>query len=134
MKNQLVSIHTFSKIYRKMCVNNVQRLRRRYMAIGWSTLLCMGVSLSNSQAYAQHHTSAEHDDTKQILQQIRWQSESKVREILGAPKAVRGPIGTHASYQLWEYEDYSVAIANNRAFHLFDKNSLHRMVLEEDRP
>lgn len=67
------------------------------------------------------------------LEQIRWKSEDQVRSLLGDPKSIRGPIGTHASYQLWNYEGYSVAFANNRAFHLFDENSLKKLQLEEQR-
>ena len=72
-------------------------------------------------------------DSQALLTDLRWKSEEQVRAQLGDPDSVRGPIGTHASYQLWDYPEFSVAFANNRAFHLFDKNSLHRMELNEDR-
>jgi len=67
------------------------------------------------------------------LDDIRWKSESQVRALLGDPQSIRGPIGTHASYQLWEYQGFSVAFSNNRAFHLFDEGSLRKLVLEENR-
>lgn len=68
-----------------------------------------------------------------LLQELRWQSESKVRAKLGDPLSIRGPIGTHASYQLWNYPNFSVAFANNRAFHVFDEDSLRKLELEEER-
>ncbi len=72
-------------------------------------------------------------DTSNLREQVRWQSESKVRQMLGDPQTVRGPIGTHASYQIWNYDNFSIAFANNRAFHLFDKASLRKLQLEETR-
>ena len=71
----------------------------------------------------------------QSVEQIRWKSESQVRALHGEPNSIQGPIGTHASYTLWKYDNFSIAFANNRAFHLFDKNSLRKEVeLEENRP
>lgn len=67
------------------------------------------------------------------VEQVRWKSEQQVRALLGDPKSVRGPIGTHATYELWQYEGFSVAFANNHAFHLFDENSLRKIQLEENR-
>ena len=66
---------------------------------------------------------------------IRWKSESQVRSLYGDPNSIQGPIGTFASYTLWKYDDFTIAFANNRAFHYFDKNSLRKEVeLEENRP
>lgn len=71
----------------------------------------------------------------QDVEQIRWKSESQVRSLHGEPNSIQGPIGTHASYTLWKYDGFSIAFANNRAFHLFDKDSLRKEVeLEENRP
>lgn len=70
----------------------------------------------------------------QSVEQVRWKSEQQVRNILGEPQSKSTPIGTHASYSLWNYGDFTVAFANNRAFHLFKKGSLKKVVLEEDRP
>jgi hypothetical protein len=67
------------------------------------------------------------------LEQVRWKSETQVREMLGDPKSIRGPIGTHASYELWVYDGFTIAFANKRAFHIFDKNSLHKIELQENR-
>ena len=72
-------------------------------------------------------------DPQTLLSDLRWKSESEVRNRLGDPQSIRGPIGTHASYQLWNYEGFSVAIADNRVFHLFDESSLRKMQLEENR-
>jgi len=71
----------------------------------------------------------------QRVEDVRWKSESQVRNLYGEPNSIQGPIGTHASYTLWKYDDFTIAFANNRAFHLFDKDSLTRTVeLEENRP
>ena len=69
----------------------------------------------------------------QEVDEVRWKSEQQVRDLYGDPISVHGPVGTHASYILWKYDDYTVAFANNRAFHLFNKDSLTKIVLEEDR-
>lgn len=71
----------------------------------------------------------------QDVEQIRWKSEAQVRALFGEPNSIQGPIGTHASYTLWKYDDFTIAFANNRAFHLFNENSLRKEVeLEENRP
>lgn len=71
----------------------------------------------------------------QDVEEIRWKSESQVRALHGEPNSIQGPIGTHSSYTLWKYDDFSIAFSNNRAFHLFDKDSLRKEVeLEENRP
>lgn len=71
----------------------------------------------------------------QNVEEIRWKSESHVRSLHGEPNSIQGPIGTHATYTLWKYDDFTIAFANNRAFHLFDKNSLRVEVeLDEQRP
>ncbi len=69
----------------------------------------------------------------QQVEEVRWKSESQVRELYGEPNTVHGPVGTHASYMLWKYDDYTIAFANNRAFHLFKKDSLTKLQLEEER-
>jgi len=69
----------------------------------------------------------------QNVDQIRWKGESQVRTILGEPQSVTPPVGTHASYTLWKYDGYTVAFANGRAFHLFGKNSLRKVDLNENR-
>ncbi len=70
----------------------------------------------------------------QDVEQVRWKSESQVEAILGEPQSKTSPVGTHASYTLWQYEGFTVAFANNRAFHLFKNNSLNKMALDENRP
>lgn len=71
----------------------------------------------------------------QNVEQVRWKSESQVRSLFGEPNSIQGPIGTHASYTLWKYDGFTIAFANNRAFHLFNKNSLRKEVeLNENRP
>ena len=71
----------------------------------------------------------------QDVEDIRWKTESQVRAIHGEPNSIQGPIGTHATYTLWKYDGFSIAFSNNRAFHLFDKDSLTKVIeLEEDRP
>jgi len=70
----------------------------------------------------------------QSVDDVRWKSEEQVRQILGEPLSSTPPVGTHATYTLWKYENFTVAFANSRAFHLFDKNSLRRFALEEERP
>ena len=67
------------------------------------------------------------------LQEIRWKSESQIRSLLGEPESIRGPIGTHASYKLWKYADFTVAFANERVFHMFKKDSLTKFELNENR-
>jgi len=69
----------------------------------------------------------------QSIKDIRWKSESEVRAILGEPQSITPPIGTHASYTMWKYADFTVAFANNKAFHLFRNDSLTRFELEENR-
>lgn len=69
----------------------------------------------------------------QDVEEIRWKTEQQVRELYGEPNTVHGPIGTHASYILWKYDDYTIAFANSRAFHLFKNDSLTKLQLEEDR-
>jgi len=69
----------------------------------------------------------------QDVNEVRWKSESHVKSLYGEPNSVQGPIGTHATYELWKYDSFTVAFANNRAFHLFSVKS-GEMSLEEDRP
>jgi len=86
--------------------------------------LIVAVSLMTS--LLSFHTYAEPN-----IDEIQWKSESKVESMLGTPNSVRGPIGTHASYTLWQYDDYTVAFSNGRAFHVFDKDSLKRFELNQ---
>lgn len=67
------------------------------------------------------------------IQEIRWKSESQVRALLGEPESVRGPIGTFASYKLWNYTDFTVAFANERVFHMFKNDSLTKFEINENR-
>jgi len=69
----------------------------------------------------------------QSIKDIRWKSESQVRAILGEPQSITPPVGTHASYTMWRYADFTVAFANNKAFHLFRNDSLRRFELQENR-
>ncbi len=69
----------------------------------------------------------------QSIDQVRWKSTEQVRAILGEPKSVSSPVGTHATYVMWQYEGFTVAFANGKAFHLFRKDSLNRIQLEENR-
>ena len=69
----------------------------------------------------------------QSVDDVRWKSESQVRELYGDPLSVQGPIGTHANYVLWKYADFTVAFANSRVFHVFKKDSLTKVVLQENR-
>ena len=65
----------------------------------------------------------------QSIDQIRWKSQDKVRAILGEPLSKSKPIGTHATYQLWTYDEFIVAFANQRAFHMFFDDSLAKTKL-----
>jgi len=78
-----------------------------------------------NQAMAQ--TAAEY------LDQLRWKNTDQVRAVLGEPLSTTPPVGTHATYTMWQYEKCTVAFANGSAFHVFDKNSLRRIDLEENR-
>ena len=69
----------------------------------------------------------------QNIQDIRWKSESQVRAILGNPQSVSQPVGTHATYTMWRYADFTVAFSNNKAFHLFRNDSLRKFQLQENR-
>lgn len=69
----------------------------------------------------------------QNIDQIRWKSAEQVRVILGEPETITPPVGTHASYTMWQYDNYTVAFANGKAFHLFAKNSLRNIDLRENR-
>ena len=93
--------------------------------------IIVGLLLIPLAAIAQQ--SGDQMDMQALLSDIRWKSEQQVRDKFGDPDSIRGPIGTHASYQLWNYPDFSVAFANNRVFHLFDKDSLHKFELNENR-
>ncbi len=70
----------------------------------------------------------------QNVDQIRWKSAEQVRAILGEPQSITPPVGTHASYTMWKYENHTVAFSNGRAFHLFGKDSLRKFQLQENRP
>lgn len=68
----------------------------------------------------------------QNIDQIRWKSAEQVRSILGEPQSVTPPVGTHATYTMWKYDNYTVAFANGRAFHLFSKTSLRLRKFDEE--
>ena len=86
-----------------------------------SSLLCLYGLLFASVASAQN------------INDVRWKSEAQVKAVLGEPISITPPVGTHASYTLWKYDNFTVAFANNKAFHLFDKNSLKQVKLNEER-
>jgi len=69
----------------------------------------------------------------QSVEQIRWKSESQVREILGEPQSTTPPVGTHAEYTLWTYDTFMVAFANSKAFHLFTPAGQQQYELNENR-
>jgi len=69
----------------------------------------------------------------QSIEEVRWKSEAQVRALYGEPDSISQPTGTHATYIMWKYPDFTVAFANNRAFHLFKKDSLKRFELNENR-
>lgn len=69
----------------------------------------------------------------QNIKDIRWKSEAQVRSVLGEPKSVSTPIGTHATYTLWQYDSFTVAFANSKAFHMFSRNSQEQLNLNEKR-
>lgn len=96
------------------------------------SLLVLLVLVSTSSTGLAQESDHSVDRTA-LLNDIKWKTESQVRQILGAPDSIRGPIGTHASYQLWKYQGFSVAFSNNRAFHLFDESSLRKLALDENR-
>ncbi len=86
------------------------------------TIIAIGVLVAScSQALAQS------------LDQVRWKSTEQVRAIFGEPKSVSSPVGTHATYVMWQYDGFTVAFANGKAFHLFRQDSLNRLQLEENR-
>ena len=67
----------------------------------------------------------------QNVDQIRWKNEAQVRSILGDPQSTTSPVGTHASYTMWRYENYTVAFSNGKAFHLFGQDSLRKNRLQD---
>jgi len=69
----------------------------------------------------------------QNVQDIRWKSPSQVRAILGEPHSITSPVGTHATYVMWKYADFTVAFSNNKAFHLFRRDSLTQFQIQENR-
>ena len=69
----------------------------------------------------------------QSLNDVKWKDQQQVRNLFGEPQKIRGPVGTHANYSLWEYSDFTVAFSNQRAFHLFRKDSLISPSLNEKR-
>jgi len=62
----------------------------------------------------------------QSIEEVRWKSEAQVRALYGDPDSISQPTGTHASYVMWNYPEFTVAFANNKAFHLFKKDSLKK--------
>ena len=85
-------------------------------------LMCVA---SSSSVFAQN-------SVEQRLSELRWKSESTVKSSLGEPASIRGPIGTHASYALWNYEDLTVAFADGRVFHVFNSYSMNKETTDED--
>jgi len=69
----------------------------------------------------------------QSIEDVRWKTEEQVRKVLGEPNSISTPIGIHATYTMWQYDNFTVAFANSRAFHLFRKDSLTKFELEENR-
>ena len=69
----------------------------------------------------------------QSINDVRWKSANQVRQILGEPISISEPTGTHATYTMWRYADFTVAFSNNKAFHLFQNNSLRQFELRENR-
>ena len=69
----------------------------------------------------------------QNIQDIRWKSASQVRAILGEPISITSPVGTHATYTMWRYPNFTVAFSNNKAFHLFRNDSLTKFQLRDGR-
>lgn len=69
----------------------------------------------------------------QSINDVRWKSASQVRQILGEPISISQPKGTHATYTMWRYPGYTVAFSNNKAFHLFQNDSLRQFELRENR-
>ena len=65
------------------------------------------------------------------LDEFRFRSDSFVLERLGEPQRRSEAIGTHASYSLWTYPNFTVAFANRRVIHVFSKDSLRRVELVE---
>ena len=66
--------------------------------------------------------------SEDLKEQFLWQSQYQVKAVLGEPNSVRLPVGTHAEYTLWEYDQVIVAFANERVIHVFDKNALRKSV------
>jgi len=69
----------------------------------------------------------------QTISDVRWKSANQVRQILGEPISISKPTGTHATYTMWRYPEFTVAFANNKAFHLFQNDSLKQFELRENR-
>ena len=87
-----------------------------------STFVVTGLTLLSNVGWSQ--------DRQFEIEQVRWKSEAQVREMMGEPNSVLGPVGTHASYTLWKYDKVTIAFANNHAFHQFDKDSLKKFKME----
>lgn len=69
----------------------------------------------------------------QSIKDVRWKSSSEVRSVLGEPLSISSPTGTHATYTMWKYATFTVAFSNDRAFHLFQNDSLRKIKLQENR-
>ena len=68
-------------------------------------------------------------------EQMAWQSKAQVRDQWGEPNTKTTPVGTHAEYERWIYETFTVAFANGHVIHVFDNNSLRQsLALDENRP
>ena len=99
----------------------INKMNTKKITIKTGLLIC-SFAVMTSQAIAQS------------VEQIRWKSTEQVREVLGEPGNMTSPVGTHASYVLWSYEDFTVAFANGKAFHLFKTATLNEINLNEQSP
>ena len=95
--------------------------------------IARNIAIVFSMLFAAFANQAMAQSTAEYLDQLRWKSADQVRAVLGEPLSETPPVGTHATYTMWQYEKCTVAFANGSAFHVFDKNSLRRLDLEENR-
>ena len=70
----------------------------------------------------------------ELRDQYAWQSQEQIRATLGEPNTKTDPVGTHAQYERWVYDDLTVTFANGSVIHVFKNNSLRKTIeLNEDR-
>ncbi len=90
--------------------------------------LCLAMGVVNRVGADELDTRAVAPSNSTLAQELRaqliWQASDAVRARLGEPMSERAPIGTHASYSLWVYEQVVVAFANGRVIHVFDRHEL----------